>query len=56
MLAEFYLAGIKAHAGGGEGRTLLGDNTGVSCCNPLGPRVLEFVFQLESLLYTYIGD
>jgi len=54
MRAEFFLAEIKAQREQGGGRILLGENTGGgrSCCGRSGFSVLEFGFQMDSLVST----
>ena len=56
MRHECFHDGMKAGWHEGGGRVLLGDNTGGgrSCCCWSGSGVLEFRFQLDFFVYTYI--
>jgi hypothetical protein len=54
--AEFYFTGMKAQLSGGGGRIEVDHNTGGggSRCGPSGSSTLEFGFQLDSFVYTYM--
>lgn len=58
MSAEFVLAKLKMQWDYGDGRILLGDNraAGWSCCGRSGSGVLQFGFQLDTLVYKYTVD
>jgi len=53
MRPKFFLARLKAQLDENIRRILLGDNAGgrVACCGRSGCSVLEFGFQLGSLVY-----
>jgi hypothetical protein len=51
--SEFFGEGLKAQGDESGGRILLGDNT---CCCRSGSNVMQFRFQLESLVYIYVFD
>jgi hypothetical protein len=58
MLTEFFLAAVKAQRDEGGRRILLGDNTSVGAVMlpPIRLNCVEFGFQLECLIYTYLFD